>query len=289
MIWTDGSLWTGLLQILWCRLCIQKTRQSKLASNSDVHTVVAVETKCSVLDRLVLVRCGRLVDVLLDPAKFTSVNIKHCVSIVIWRGIGPHAVFILFLFLPTVWRQGNRTFPLCWCWMEFLFSMTEYELCGDSPEFYKKKNEQNLSFGPTVHFCDFVWNCLSCLLGWAEGKTATVTLRQCKTIPNSKLQTSCYKDRFMGVPLMNFMPFGGSPERLVIDHHRSDLNVSLRLLEKFLFSFLNARAWSYIITPSSHSPNSFGLKPNSRLLMMRLFSGWHFVSQLIYLPQMFCF
>lgn len=251
--------------------------------------MVAVETKCSVLDRLVLVRCGRLVDVLLDPAKFTSVNIKHCVSIVIWRGIGPHAVFILFLFLPTVWRQGNRTFPLCWCWMEFLFSMTEYELCGDSPEFYKKKNEQNLSFGPTVHFCDFVWNCLSCLLGWAEGKTATVTLRQCKTIPNSKLQTSCYKDRFMGVPLMNFMPFGGSPERLVIDHHRSDLNVSLRLLEKFLFSFLNARAWSYIITPSSHSPNSFGLKPNSRLLMMRLFSGWHFVSQLIYLPQMFCF
>lgn len=49
----------GLLQILWCRLCIQKTRQSKLASNSDLHTVVAVETKCSVLDRLVLVRCGK--------------------------------------------------------------------------------------------------------------------------------------------------------------------------------------------------------------------------------------
>lgn len=81
----------------------------------------------------------------------------------------------------------------------------------------QEKNE--LSFGPTVHFCDFVWNYLSCLLGCAEGKTATVRLRQCKTIPNSKLQTSCYKDRFMGVPLMNFMPFGGSPERLVIDHH----------------------------------------------------------------------
>lgn len=150
----------------------------------------------------------------------------------------------------------------------------------------QEKNEQNLSFGPTVHFCDFVWNYLSCLLGCAEGKTATVRLRQCKTIPNSKLQTSCYKDRFMGVPLMNFMPFGGSPERLVIDHHPERF---LEIVRKKKNVFLNTRAWSYIITPSSHSPNSFGLKPNSRLLIMRLFSGWHFVSQLIYLPQMFCF
>lgn len=155
-----------------------------------------------------------------SPAKFTSVNIKHCVSIVIWRGIWPHAVFILFLFLPTVWRQGNHTFPPCWCWMEFLFSMTlQSRSYVDIHQNSTRKKWAKLKFWPN---CPFVWFCLELLelsVGLRGGKTATVRLRQCKTIPNSKLQTSCYKDRFMGVPLKNFMPFGGSPERLVIDHH----------------------------------------------------------------------
>lgn len=101
----------------------------------------------------------------------------------------------------------------------------------------KKKKWVKLEFSLN---CPFLWFCLE-LLDLSVGlrgrkKTVTITLRQCKTIPNSKLQTSCYKDRFMGVPLMNLMPFGGNPERLVIDYHRSDLNASLRLLARFFFS-----------------------------------------------------
>lgn len=89
----------------------------------------------------------------------------------------------------------------------------------------------------TTVLAQLLWLCLELLklsVGQCRGKkTATVTWHQGKTTPNPKLQTSCYKDRFMGVTLMNLMPFGGCPERLVNDHHRSELNNSLFPVRKW--------------------------------------------------------
>lgn len=180
----------------------------------------------------------------------------------------------------------DRSFAWSVVWMEFISSVTLQST--SYVEIHQKSTEKpKRQFWPNCSFCcNFVWNCSSCLLGCAEEKRATVTLHQCKTIPNSKLQTSCYKDRFMGATLMNFMPFGGCPERLVNDHIGLTWMFPCFLWVKVFL--LNARARSYIITPSSHLAISFGLKPNSRLLWMRFFSGWHFVSHLIFLPQM-CF
>lgn len=76
------------------------------------------------------------------------------------------------------------------------------------------RKNQNVSFGPTVNLFVILFGIAWVVyLGCAEEITATVALHQRKTIPNSKLQTSCCKDRFMGVTLMKELPFGGQAKR----------------------------------------------------------------------------
>lgn len=109
---------------------------------STLHSVVAVETKRSVLDRLVPVRCGKFVDVWLDPAKFTSAsNIKHCVSIVFlernWTSRCFYFIFVFTNCLST--RQPYFSTVLVLDGISLLYDTPEYELCGHSPESYKKK------------------------------------------------------------------------------------------------------------------------------------------------------